>query len=77
MFQFYYIILYALQNIDELYFVIRLKEVCIEISKRYEIMFIEIGAYQDHVHFLIQSVTMESPTKIMRIVKSITVKSNI
>ena len=36
--------------------------------------FIEIGTDQDHVHFLIQSVPMESPTKIIRTVKSITAK---
>jgi putative transposase len=51
-----------------------LKEICLEISKRYDIAFIEIGADQDHVHFLIQSVPMESPTKIIRTVKSITAK---
>ena len=51
-----------------------LKEVCIEISKRYEIEFIEIGTDKDHVHFLIQSVPMMSPTQIMRTVKSITAK---
>jgi REP element-mobilizing transposase RayT len=51
-----------------------LKEICIEISKRYDIIFIEIGADQDHVHFLIQSVSIESPTKIIIIVKSITAK---
>ncbi|MBA0885261.1 IS200/IS605 family transposase [Flavobacterium undicola] len=51
-----------------------LKEICIEISKRYDIVFVEIGSDQDHVHFLIQSVPMESPTKIIRIVKSITAK---
>ena len=51
-----------------------LKEICIEISNRYEIIFIEIGADLDHVHFLIQSVPMESPTKIIRTVKSITAK---
>lgn len=51
-----------------------LKEICLEISKRYEFFFIEIGADQDHVHFLIQSVPMESPTKIIRTVKSITAK---
>lgn len=37
-------------------------------------MFIEIGADQDHVHFLIQSVPIESPTKIIWIVKNITAK---
>ena len=51
-----------------------LKEICLEISKRYDIVFIEIGSDQDHVHFLIQSVPMESPTKIIRTVKSITAK---
>jgi putative transposase len=51
-----------------------LKDICIEISKRFDIIFIEIGADQDHVHFLIQSVPMESPTKIIRTVKSITAK---
>jgi REP element-mobilizing transposase RayT len=48
-----------------------LKEVCIEIAKRYEIIFIEIGTDADHVHFLIQSVLMESPTRIIQTVKSI------
>ena len=51
-----------------------LREVCLEISKRYDITFIEIGTDKNHVHFLIQSVPMESPTKIIRTVKSITAK---
>ena len=51
-----------------------LKETCAEISKRYEIRFLEIGAEGDHVHFLIQSVPTYSPTKIVRTVKSITAK---
>lgn len=51
-----------------------LKNICLEISKRYEIAFIEIGTDQDHVHFLIQSVPTESPTKLIRTVKSITAK---
>ena len=37
-----------------------LKDVCEEISKRYEIVFIEIGTDKNHVHFLIQSVPMYS-----------------
>ena len=44
-----------------------LKEVCLEISKRYEIEFIEIGTDKDHVHFLIQSVPMMSPTQMRSI----------
>jgi REP element-mobilizing transposase RayT len=34
------------------------KNVCVEISKRYEIRFLEIGTEGDHVHFLVQSVPM-------------------
>lgn len=51
-----------------------LKNVCLEIEMRYEIKFIEIGTDQDHVHFLIQSVPMYSPKKIVQIVKSITAR---
>ena len=51
-----------------------LKDICLEISKRYEIEFIEIGTDRDHVHFLIQSVPMYSPTKIAQTVKSITAR---
>ena len=51
-----------------------LKEICMEISKRYQIYFLEIGADDDHVHFLVQSVPMYSPTKIVTIIKSITAR---
>ena len=51
-----------------------LREICLEIALRYEIIFLEIGTDQDHVHFLIQSVPTYSPTKIVRIVKSITAR---
>jgi putative transposase len=51
-----------------------LKAICMEIAKRYDMKFIEIGTDADHVHFLIQSVPMDSPSKIIRIVKSITAK---
>ncbi len=57
------------QKVDEI-----LKETCIEISKRYEIEFIEIGTDKNHVHFLIQSVPMNSPQKVIQIVKSITAR---
>ena len=52
----------------------KLKEVCIEISYRYEINFIEIGNDIDHVHFLIQSVPVLSISKIVTIIKSITAR---
>lgn len=51
-----------------------LKEICLEISKRYEISFIEIGTDKDHVHFLIQSLPLLSPTRIIQSFKSITAK---
>jgi len=51
-----------------------LKEICLEISKRYQIYFLEIGTDDDHVHFLLQSVPMYSPTKIVTIIKSITAR---
>ena len=51
-----------------------LKELCLEISKRYEIHFVEIGTDEDHVHFLVQSVPKYSPTRIITIIKSITAK---
>ena len=51
-----------------------LKEVCLEIEKRYEIKFIEIGTDQDHVHFLIQSVPTYGAKRIIQIVKSITAR---
>ena len=49
-----------------------LREVCVGISQRYEIRFLEIGADGEHMHFLVQSVPMYSPTKIVRILKSLT-----
>lgn len=51
-----------------------IKDTCLEISKRYEIYFLEIGTDKDHAHFLIQSVPKYSPTQIARIVKSITAR---
>jgi len=51
-----------------------LKAVCLEIAKRYDIHFVEIGTDGDHTHFLIQSVPTYSPTRIARLVKSITAR---
>ena len=51
-----------------------LKTVCLEIASRYEIVFIEIGTDRDHVHFLVQSVPSYSPTKVVRIIKSLTAR---
>ena len=51
-----------------------LREICIEISKRYDIYFLEIGTDKNHVHFLIQSVPVQSPSKIIQTVKSISAR---
>ena len=51
-----------------------LKEVCIEISKRYEITFVEIGNDEDHVHYLVQGVPIQSPKAIVQTIKSITAR---
>ena len=51
-----------------------IKETCIEIGKRYEVNFLEIGTDKDHVHFLVQSVPTYSPAQIAKIIKSITAR---
>ena len=51
-----------------------LKETCLEISKRYDLRFLELGTEGDHVHLLIQSVPAYSVTKIVKTVKSITAR---
>ena len=48
-----------------------LRDVCLKIEKRWEIIFLEIGLDGDHAHFLIQSVPSYSVTKIVRTVKSL------
>ena len=52
----------------------KIKEICLDIEKRYEMKFIEIGTDSDHVHFLVQSVPMYSVTKIVRMIKSLTAR---
>jgi len=51
-----------------------IKEVCIDIAKRYQVEFLEIGTDRDHVHFLVQSIPIYSPTKIITMVKSLTAR---
>jgi REP element-mobilizing transposase RayT len=51
-----------------------LKEIYLEIEKRYELFFLEIGTDKDHVHFLLQSVPSKSPTQIIKMLKSITAR---
>jgi len=51
-----------------------LKSVCLEIGKRFEIHFVEIGIEPDHVHFLVQSVPSISVTRLVTILKSLTAR---
>ena len=48
-----------------------MKNICLEMEKRYQINFLEIGTDEDHAHFLVQSVSTYSVTKIVTTVKSI------
>ena len=51
-----------------------IKNTCLEIEKRYEIHFMEIGTDNDHIHMLVQSVPIYSVTKIVTMIKSITAR---
>ena len=53
-----------------------LKEICLDIEKRYEINFIEIGLDEDHAHFLVQSVPMYSAKKVVQTIKSLTARES-
>ena len=57
------------EHVDEV-----LRAACIEIEKRWEIVFLEIGLDRDHAHFMIQSVPTYSPTRIVAMVKSVTAR---
>ena len=51
-----------------------LVEVCLGISERFEINFLEIGNDEDHVHFLIQGIPKMPVSRIVQIVKSLTAR---
>ena len=51
-----------------------LRDVCLEIEKRYQVKFLEIGTDNDHVHFLVQSVPTYSVTKVVTVIKSLTAR---
>ena len=50
------------------------KAVCLEIEKRYQIKFLEIGVDKDHVHFLVQTIPSYSVTRVVTIIKSVTAR---
>ncbi len=51
-----------------------LRDICLEIERRYEMKFLEIGTDKDHIHFLVQSVPTYSVKKIVQMIKSLTVR---
>jgi putative transposase len=51
-----------------------LKEICLDIEKRYQMKFLGIGTDKDHVHFLIQSVPTYHVTKLVTMLKSLTAR---
>lgn len=51
-----------------------IKDTCLGIALRYDLHFVEIGTDKDHVHFLVQSVPMMLPKRIVQTIKSITAK---
>ena len=51
-----------------------LREVCIELEKRYQMKFLEIGTDETHVHLLVQTVPTYSVTKLVTVIKSITAR---
>ena len=57
------------EQVDE-----ELKAVCLELEKRYEVKFLEIGVDKDHAHFLVQSVPTYSVTKLVTLIKSLTAR---
>ncbi|SNX59612.1 REP element-mobilizing transposase RayT [Nitrosomonas ureae] len=51
-----------------------LRDVCLDLERRYQLKFMEIGTDKDHVHFLVQSVPAYSGTKLVTLIKSITAR---
>ena len=50
------------------------RDICLEIEKRYQMKFLEIGVDKDHVHFLVQSVPTYNVTKLVTVIKSVTAR---
>jgi REP element-mobilizing transposase RayT len=53
------------ETVDEV-----LRDICLDIEKRYQNKFLEIGTDQDHVHFLVQSVPTYNITKVVTMTKN-------
>jgi putative transposase len=52
-----------------------IKQTCLEIEKRWDIRFLEIGLDRDHAHFLIQGQAKYSPSQMVRKIKSLTARA--
>jgi REP element-mobilizing transposase RayT len=48
-----------------------IREICIEIEKRFELKFLEIGMEENHVHFLVQAIPTYCPSENVQKIKSI------
>ena len=48
-----------------------IRDICMEIEKRFEVKFLEIGMEENHVHFLVQAIPTYSPCEIVQKLKSI------
>lgn len=51
-----------------------LRDVCLEISARYQLKCLEIGTDKDHVHFLVQAVPTYSVSRLVAVTKSLTAR---
>ena len=51
-----------------------LKKTCEELGRVYELWVVELGSDEDHVHFLVQTVPMILPSRMVQTIKSITAK---
>ena len=60
------------EEVDE-----KLREICLGIESWYEIQFWGIGSEKDPVQFLVQSVPTNSPTQIIRTIKSLTARTSV
>ena len=52
----------------------QIRDVCLEIEKRYDVNFLEIESDLDHIHRLVQSVPKNSVTMLVRMIKSLTAR---
>ncbi len=51
-----------------------LKDICLEISKRYWFVFDAIGSDGNHIHLFVGAAPRHSPSNVMQVVKSITAR---